>query len=265
MRIQAVDGKFAEILTSSEKTTDAEWLITYLKSLGGRSFTLSFSGIKPAGQGIVDFDCQSLELQSFLLDTVRHINNLEFGTGLWPAIINLKSLTEKGAVIGNFKLLHAVIFMSILDKFVRYQEELIKRGMKIDLGKRPENFLNLLDTIEKCKISDNITFGDLYSLIGMWMDVHFGKPQGYREGSGPEEPIDIKEKSQLAKANLVNIFGLKPDASPEEIKNAYKEYIKKYHPDALVTASAAEQKEGEQKVQVVTELMSEARKTEPEL
>ncbi|MGB6300478.1 MAG: J domain-containing protein [Rivularia sp. (in: cyanobacteria)] len=58
---------------------------------------------------------------------------------------------------------------------------------------------------------------------------------GFKNNQNNQKANTIKPKTDKDKINRAyNILGLKPDASSEQIKQAYKKLVKKWHPDLFV-------------------------------
>ena len=65
-------------------------------------------------------------------------------------------------------------------------------------------------------------------------------------------PLNVNTTpNALAKAYV--ILGLQPNATAEEVKQAYRNMAKKYHPDRVITEDAAIKKGAEEKFKQVQE------------
>jgi DnaJ-domain-containing protein 1 len=77
---------------------------------------------------------------------------------------------------------------------------------------------------------------------------HSGQQQGSKQQSeGRRKPGERDD------AHYYRILGLSPDATPEQIRKAYRTLMARYHPDRVATLGAGEQAAAAEKAKVISE------------
>ena len=67
--------------------------------------------------------------------------------------------------------------------------------------------------------------------------IHIGQ-QGAASRSNPEQSQPVSDKI----SRLYQVIGVQPGASPKEVKQAYREFVKRWHPDRFCDSPQLQQK-----------------------
>ncbi len=99
------------------------------------------------------------------------------------------------------------------------------------------------DIIDKLKISETEYWGNLLPMYLLGV-INFETIKKVEEDKDSiKKIIKLYDKINSTKFNYYDILGINVDSSPEEIRDAYFDYAKKYHPDRIASTSGSEIKD----------------------
>ncbi len=116
------------------------------------------------------------------------------------------------------------------------------KGVKEDVGTFKKSPSQKKETPKKEDVEKKFVNWEIDEEIArMKSEMH---SSGFKDNQKPET-----NKDKITRA--YNILGLKPDASPEQIKQAYKKLVKKWHPDLFI--NQPQQVEAQEKIRAINE------------